>query len=608
MPRTKIQEPPTPLEELTLFPYQIETVELMQRVEEEGTAVDSETGFYQKKSYAVLSNPVGSGKTAVVLKLIKENKRVLSRVDQVTFYSSGDNLTSTGDPRPSYVDVRNGDPLRTTGKNQLIVFPITLVICPKPLVRHWKTEAERMRVPCITFDAPKQLLETNFHKTLDDFRSNIAEDHGSAVIVSMHLLQKFLTILTAFHGQMTMYNKRIFLTRIVCDDIHSGTTWTCGHSVSASFLWFVNSTFSCIPQKRFCDIHFLTELYPQYTRYGEIVRVVSVDVPTSVYEPPPLIERTLYYRDRTIVRHLENHLTPEAREMMESGDFTGVYNVMAGFAPQTLIPISERIPIHELISRKYKDELDHHERRKTSLEFLGHNTENVIKKIQEIKRSMEALSQRIREVASEHLECPICMCEIELESRAIVKCCNNVFCKICIGTTIMRNGKCPLCRETISLDTMYAIDEEGRAIDLDYKRTMETRNLNPGEINLYSTPMEVLKDLILETPEGKFVVFVPNEYMGRVYKTFFKEYGIKVGDIMGSSLTVSKTLESFSSGIVRAIFMSSRTSNAGLNLQMATDVVIIGSNPGEDIETQSIGRVRRFPRTEPVPVHYIKRI
>lgn len=607
MPRTKVQEPPPPLEEFTLFPYQTETVQLMQKAEEEGMAVDSETGFYQKNSYAVLSNPVGSGKTAVVLKLIKENKRSLSKVDQVTFYSARDNLASTGDPRPCYVNAQNVRRLQTTRKKQLIPFPTSLVICPKPLVRHWKTEAERMRVPCLAFDVPKQFLEPNYHKILEEFRPNITEDHGSVIIVSMHLLREFITNLTVGHRHESNYTMRIFFTRIVCDDIHSGSKWTCGYDVSASFLWFVNSTFSYIPRVRFRDIHCMTELYPQYTNHGEIVRVVSVDVPTSVYEPPPLIERTLYYRDRTIVRHLENHLTPEAREMMESGDFTGVYNVMAGFPPQTLIPISERIPIHELISRKYRDELDYHERRKTSLEFLGHNTENVIKKIQEIKRSMEALSQRIREVASEHLECPICMCEIEMESRSVVKCCNNVFCKICIGTTIMRNGKCPLCRETISLDTMYAIDEEGRAIDLDYKKVMETRTLHSGE-GIHSTPMEVLRDLILETPEGKFVVFVPNEYMGRVYKTFFGECRIKVGDIMGSSLAVSKTLDSFSSGITRAIFMSSKTSNAGLNLQMATDVVIIGSNPGEDIKTQSIGRVRRFPRTEPVPVHYIKRI
>lgn len=152
---------------------------------------------------------------------------------------------------------------------------------------------------------------------------------------------------------------------------------------------------------------------------------------------------------------------------------------------------------------------------------------------------------------------------------------------------------------------IYTLRNDGTAVDMDLTKLKKTTKPR----NLPATPMAVLHDIINQKPEGKFVVFAPNEGSSKTFQIYLKENGIVMEDMVGMACTMQKRLERFENGDIKVLFLSSRSSNAGLNLQFATDVVILDArtefNPNSPEFIQSIGRVRRFPRRDPVPVHYI---
>lgn len=619
MPRTvrkiPVENPVEQRVERTLFPYQLETVELMETAEQTQLITCHITGFSYPISSGLLENQLGSGKTATVLKVIKNHKRPFEKMDKVTWYD-GRGTPSTGNPQILFPDPTTGNtllPIQDEEAVYPILYPIptTLIVCSKTIVNHWKREAEHMLLDCLTIDAPKQVTEEELIPRLCAFQETV-DEKGSAIVVSSHLFRRFIGILSltkrrAF-GMGYRCRSSLFFHRAVFDDIHSVTGWTSpDFSYSAGFLWFVNSTFGHISLSRREYISFRTQLFPEYLTAEGFIRV-KVTVPQTTYTPPPLVETRVYYRDRTITRRLETHIPDNVREMLQTGDLMGAYATMAGLQTddngQLMIPVSARVPVHVLLENRYNRELEDLDRRKGRLTELGHSTEGVDQRITEVRSRLGVFRERIREICSETAECPICMDETDRQHRAVVKCCNNVFCKSCIGTSIIRNGTCPLCRERLGMDCLYSMDEEGKVIDLDYRTFPTTASTGAGE-RPPSTPMEALRNIIQTKPEGRFLVFAPTETSSATYRTFFRGSDITFADMGGSAVSIRKRLESFESGGLRVLFMSARTSNAGLNLQNATDVVILGREGG--MIDQAIGRVRRFPRTEPVPVHYILR-
>lgn len=617
MPRTKktnVVEPPTAERvERPLFPYQLETVELMEIAERIQYITNPITGFCRATSAGILKNQVGSGKTATVLKLIKNHLRPFDKADKITLFDHH-NVSSTGNPQNLFSDPITGEPLISLDNarcrvRQFHLVPTTLVVCPKTIVNQWKREAEHMLLDCMVIDSPKHVNLEELTQSLTLFREKVG-DRGSIVVVSAHLFKNFIDVLCynspLFQRERGNVTPFLFFHRLVFDDIHSVTKWTNPwYNYSAPFLWFVNSTFDLIGDARLNTISQRTFLFPSSTR--DTMAVINVTVPETTYTLPPINENRVFYRNRTIARRLEEHLPEPVRRMLETGDFTGAYASMTGLradeSGHLTIPISARKPIHVLLEQGYKDELNDLDQRKQRLIIFGHSTEGVDRKIQEVQRQLESLRERIKEFGSEMLDCPICLEETDRKQRAVVKCCNNVFCKACIGTTVLRNGTCPLCRERVGMDCLYSMDEEGRLIDLDYQTlTAGTSSEAPGR--QASTPMEALRNIIRTKPEGRFVVFAPTERSSITYRNYFRGSDISFADMGGSAASIRKHLESFESGGLQVLFMSSSTSNAGLNLQNATDVVVIGDNDGQMVE-QAIGRVRRFPRTEPVPVHYI---
>ncbi len=75
-------------------------------------------------------------------------------------------------------------------------------------------------------------------------------------------------------------------------------------------------------------------------------------------------------------------------------------------------------------------------------------------------------------------------------------------------------------------------------------------------------------------------------------------------EISGSKATRDAKLKRFKDGRVNIVFLNSRFNGAGINLEMATDIILYHEMPSS-IEEQVIGRALRIGRKGDVTVHHL---
>lgn len=595
-----------------LFPHQLETIELMEKAERCPPLIDRETGFYYYRSYGDLTNPVGSGKTTIALQLIKNDQLKFENVERINFYIGGNSIS--GNPQHLFVNSPTKDPKTSF---DLHPCPINLVVCSKALTTVWKKEARTLGVTCVTIDVPKQVSCND--SFVDVFAPLVGVENG-VIIVSSHLYGELLTRLVHFYNIKSIRNNYrspyLCLKRLILDDIHAAKKWCTGnYNICPLFLWSINSTPQTVLWNRlsyYLSSDLLTMNDQRFHNAHSAGHLVHVPVPANFYQEPEIQVHRKYYQSNDTTRLLNNYLPPEVRAMLDTGDFDGAYQAMLGSArgeegdSEEDVAVSGRKPLHELVLHKFNRELGVLKDRLERLMQSGFNTENVEVAIREQSSKIDSLKERLRVAETETTECPICMEDTERCNLVTTKCCFNSFCRECIVDGCLKTNKtCPLCRKKITPMDIYTLRNDGTAVDMDLTKLKKTTKPR----NLPATPMAVLHDIINQKPEGKFVVFAPNEGSSKTFQIYLKENGIVMEDMVGMACTMQKRLERFENGDIKVLFLSSRSSNAGLNLQFATDVVILDArtefNPNSPEFIQSIGRVRRFPRRDPVPVHYI---
>ena len=112
--------------------------------------------------------------------------------------------------------------------------------------------------------------------------------------------------------------------------------------------------------------------------------------------------------------------------------------------------------------------------------------------------------------------------------------------------------------------------------------------------------MEIIKG----KKNGRFLVFSAyDETFNDIIKEFNKS-NIKHSSILGGISHINNVINDFTDGKINVLMMNAKHYGSGLNLQMATDVVLYHEMPKE-LETQVIGRAHRLGRKDSLVVHYL---
>ncbi len=220
------------------------------------------------------------------------------------------------------------------------------------------------------------------------------------------------------------------------------------------------------------------------------------------------------------------------------------------------------------------------------------------KKIEKLKKIISRLNMRCDSIKKKIAEmndeyCPICLDNIE--KPVILGCCKNIYCFECLTMTISNLNKCPNCKKIINKKDIHVVNKnktKTSTASKDREKKVELKN-----------KMDMLMDILSKNKEKKYLIFANYvETFDKIEKKLC-EHKINYGILKGNIKT-EEIIDKFKNGKITVIMLNAQNYGAGLNLQMATDVIIYHRFQKE-LEEQVIGRAQRIGRKDQLKIYYL---
>lgn len=223
------------------------------------------------------------------------------------------------------------------------------------------------------------------------------------------------------------------------------------------------------------------------------------------------------------------------------------------------------------------------------IKFIENQIEKLINKYEDIKKKIYQLNDT---------NCPVCMGEFT--NPVIVNCCKNMFCFDCLAVSMgeLKNNKCPYCTQKITQSDIHIFQNDNIV--------KKTQSSCCSDKYAEKDKLDVLLDLVQKKPNGSFMVFAGFQETFNKIETKLKDLNISYHILKGQTSTVKKYVDDFRDKKVRILMLNAQFFGAGMNLQMATDIIMYHRFTKE-MEEQIIGRAQRLGRaiTEPLNVYYL---
>ena len=195
------------------------------------------------------------------------------------------------------------------------------------------------------------------------------------------------------------------------------------------------------------------------------------------------------------------------------------------------------------------------------------------------KRSYRFLENQLK---YDSKKCPICFDDIDKSTGYCMFPCHHYFCTTCAKTWLDSHSNCPHCRQSVSRNEAYFIDETA------------------GEKKYSTKENEVIN--ILKQQDGQFLLYTQYDFAREHIQTILAKEGI--------SFSVFKTpadIRPFQDEGRKVLILSSNKNAEGLDLSFVQNVVIFEPIIGclsflRDVEKQIIGRLYRINQVNRVNV------
>ena len=375
-------------------------------------------------------------------------------------------------------------------------------------------------------------------------------------------------------------------------------------NVRAGFIWFVSATYHELHHVGGNRTHFMYRFMHQLAQHNhDILNHLVIRNPVGFvqrsFRMPDVSQHTHRCLNPRVMNVLSRYLDAESREMISAGDFRGVIERVGGC-------VATASNLYELVARRLQERL-------RSAEFSlqrwldrgrdqNTNTNEIhtwTQRVESLRQSMAELKDKYRSVLEE--DCTICYSPIE--RPLLVPCCQNVFCAGCVMRWMENHKTCPMCRTDLSVkDFVYVQSDDEKKNDGDEKT--EEKAVAVPERPRQKT--EVVARLIREgIPQGrKFLVFSGYDASFDRIRSELAVHQIAFVEISGTKATRDSKLRKFREGKVAVVFLNSRFNGAGINLEMATDIILYHEMPPA-IHQQVVGRVLRVGRKEDLRIHQL---
>jgi hypothetical protein len=258
-------------------------------------------------------------------------------------------------------------------------------------------------------------------------------------------------------------------------------------------------------------------------------------------------------------------------------------------------------------------------------------------KYNEEKNKVMLILNRIKDNISED-ECPICSMDLkdDCDGKIVIfKCCSVVMCETCCFNTVFHknySSSCANCRSNINLTYLVYISKE---INIDevsksIENGIETDDkpiIKPIQNNKYEAILDIIRNealsncikvninipqlmvgtkILPETKLRKILIFANYEEVLKNIQSILKREHINYDILGGTYKQIHNIVDRFNKSEQHNILLiCAEKYCAGLNLQIASDIIFAHSIIDPNIEAQIAGRLMRIGRTTTANFHYL---
>ena len=521
-------------------------------------SMESTTSFSPPSTdYTIITNkalycdPVGAGKSLVMLSLVSEQSVIHTKTQMGISSSSGIMVMKQQKGRE--------------------ISPITLIVVPNTLFTQWKGYIENQTTLKFSFLGKK----SDFTKC--DFRGL------DGVLINCN-----------FYNDIAEAFKEISVSRIIFDEVHMMKIPN-SKTINASFYWFISA--SPCEIERFTGKkhgflpHALKNILCMEPKCGLIFRNEQKVIDMSIKLPIPNT-KIIKVRMNNILNVLNGIVSNNILESIAAGDIKSAIDHLS-------LEKTDEDNIINVVNKHLKQELESHEQELEAKKIRSYSSKKakddalklVEDKIKEVKKKIQDIKDRI---FNDNVD-PITYDEIVIP--VITKCCQNKFEFSTLTEYLLKTKQaCPMCRQAMNPKDLILLDDKKGKEEV---KEPESRN---SDNDLYENKEQAM-DKLLTRIQKDAKILISSGPTGNFFEILkvANKHKLSIRQLTGNIQTKNKILDEFRKGILNILYLPAYESGSGLNLIEVTDMILYHKMPN-GIEEQVIGRCQRFGRTLPLNI------
>ena len=207
--------------------------------------------------------------------------------------------------------------------------------------------------------------------------------------------------------------------------------------------------------------------------------------------------------------------------------------------------------------------------------------------------------------------CCICMDTIE---RPTITPCLHIYCHECISQQLNHQRKCPMCRKSITKESLVEISEQNNDVTedngmvhfVDYigrKCTMEKdlydmyHKMKPEE----TTKHKMVRKIVQDSGDDSIIIFSQYKPVLNTLQKMFPDACLITGST--SRIRRKKAVEKFQKKECKIFLLSVHCASVGLTLTSGSQMIFMEPIINESVKKQAIGRINRTGQNKEIQIH-----
>jgi len=558
----------------------------------ENTIISNPTfknSFQMQTNVGVIGDIVGYGKTLIALSLIQTSPIQAIYNNQQQVYSYGTSRWSGS--MTFYQEIQYEIPIHT-------YIHTTLVIVPRgPVYMQWKKSIEKDTSLKFLYIDSLHTIRKLLPEKIDELRTYL--ETFDLILIKNTTLKIWFSYLKELAEPVTLHG----FDRIMIDEAHEIADKI--PRMNFRFIWLITSSYMELVTHTFSKSIFnsITLLLNRERLHYMLVKSKTEYILQSFEIPQPIEKYYLCQMDKRL-SVLSGFVSNIVLDRINVNDIAGAIQEIGG-AQETETSLIETVQKEFLknIQNKQK-EIAFIESLELENEQREGRLKNVNAELVRLNDRYEALQERLSDLATK--TCPICM---DVLDNPVYLNCTHTICGKCLfewarlGVHTRNNGiNCPECRTPIESNKIVAIikhtDASGGGSGDGAGTSASAGGQQP--VQLLSKEDQFIQ-ILKSKPDGRFLLFSRLDSQFYRLCILLREHGIVYSEMKGSTTHMMNVLNDFNRGAINIILLNTNYSGFGIDISMATDVIIYHHMPNEKI--QAVGRAQRVGRKDVLTIH-----